>query len=213
MNFEHSSSSPYHQQSNGLAEKYGNIAKNLLDKAKADEKDPYISLLDYRNTPINDVSSPAQLLMNRRLKGKLPATQKQLIPKVTNIREKMKINKMKQKNYYDRHAKDQPQFRKGQTVRYLANSRWKPAVITNQHDQPRSYTFQTPYGNKYRRNANHLTRTNENFENISLDNEIAFEHSNGDTNINKENQSNNSEKLYTTRSGRTVRPPIRYKDC
>jgi transposase InsO family protein len=58
-NFEHSASSPYHQQSNGLLEKYVNIAKNLLDKAKADEKDPYIALLDYRNTSINDVSSPA----------------------------------------------------------------------------------------------------------------------------------------------------------
>lgn len=126
LNFEHSSSSPYHQQSNGLGEKYGNIAKNLLDKAKADEKDPYISLLDYRNTPINDVSSPAQLLMNRGLRGKLPATQKQLIPKAPNIRrtrEKMKINKMKQKNYYDRHAKDQSQFRKGQTVRFQDNSK------------------------------------------------------------------------------------------
>jgi hypothetical protein len=80
----------------------------------------------------------------------------------------MKINKMKQKNYYDRHAKDQPQFRKGQTVRFQDNSRWKPAVITYQHDQPRSYTIQTPYGNTYRRNAKHLIRTNENFEILNL---------------------------------------------
>lgn len=103
-NFEHSASSPYHQQSNGLAEKYVNIAKYLPHKAKADEKDPYIALLDYRNTPIHDVCSPAQLLMNRRLRGKLPATQKQLIPKVPHIRrtrEKMTINQMKQKNYYE----------------------------------------------------------------------------------------------------------------
>jgi hypothetical protein len=81
--------------------------------------------------------------MKRRLRGKLPATLKQLIPKVPNIRrtrEKMKINKMKQKNYYDRHAKVQPQFRKGQTVCFQDNSCWKPAVITDQHDQPRSYT-------------------------------------------------------------------------
>lgn len=54
---------------------------------------------------------------------------------------------MKQKNYYDRHAKDKTQFRKGQTVRFQDNNRWKPAVITDQHDQPRSYTIQTPYGN------------------------------------------------------------------
>lgn len=98
LNFEHSASSPYHQRSNGLAEKYVNIVQNVLDKAKADEKDQFIALLDYRNTPIHDVSSPAQLLMNRRLREELPATQKQLIPKVPNIRrtrEKMKISKIK----------------------------------------------------------------------------------------------------------------------
>ena len=56
-----------------------------------------------------------------------------------------------------------------------------------------------------------LLRTNENFENVSLEDEMTFEHSNRDRNANQENQSNNSEILYTTRSGRTVRPPIRYK--
>ena len=112
----------------------------------------------------------------------------------------------------NRHTKDQPQFRKGQTVRFQDNSCWKPAVITDQHDQPKSYTIQTPYGNTYLGNAKHLLRTNENFENVSLDDEMTFEHSNGDTNINQENQWNYSDKLYTTRSGRTVRPPIRYKD-
>jgi hypothetical protein len=68
----------------------------------------------------------------------------------------------------NRHTKDQPQFRKGQTVCFQDNSRWKPAVITYQHDQPRSYTIQTPYGNTYRRNAKHLIRTNENFETLNL---------------------------------------------
>lgn len=73
------------------------------------------------------------------------------------------------------------------TNRNLGNdkSRWKPAVITNQHYQPTSYTIQTQYENK---NAKHLTRTSEN---VSLDNEMTFEHSNGDTNISKEYQSKN----------------------
>ncbi|CAC5382214.1 unnamed protein product [Mytilus coruscus] len=196
-NFEHVTSSPYHQQSNGLAEKYVNIA-----------------LLDYRNTPINDVSSPGQLLMNRRLRGKLPATQKQLTPKVPNIRTtrlKMKSNKIKQKNYYDIHAKKQQKFSKGQTVRYQHNNRWKPAIITKQHDQPRSYTIQTPFGNMYRRNTKHILKTNENFENVSLEDEIPYELPNEDTVIDKE-KSDNSEQPYTTRSGRTIRPPVRYKD-
>ena len=37
-NFEHSASSPYHQQSNGLLEKYVNIAKNLFTKLKLMKK-------------------------------------------------------------------------------------------------------------------------------------------------------------------------------
>ena len=83
----------------------------------------------------------------------------------------------------------------------VKNNIW--CIDADQHDQPRSYTIQTPYGNTYHRNAKHLIRTNENFENISLDDEMTFEH--GDTNINQENQSNNFKKLYTTRSGRTVK--------
>lgn len=43
-NFQHTTSSLYHQQSNGLAEKYVNIVKTLLDKTEADERDPYITV-------------------------------------------------------------------------------------------------------------------------------------------------------------------------
>ncbi|CAC5418933.1 unnamed protein product [Mytilus coruscus] len=78
-------------------------------------------------------------------------------------------------------------------------------------NMPRSYTIQTPYGNTYRRNTKHIIKTNENFENVSLDDEIPYELPNEDTVIEKE-KSDNSEQPYTTRSGRTIRPPIRYKD-
>ena len=53
--------SPYHPQDNGLAEKSVQIVKNLLTKAKLDKKDPYLSLLEYRNTSVYDISYPAQL--------------------------------------------------------------------------------------------------------------------------------------------------------
>ena len=72
--FEHQTSSPYYPKSNGLAEKAVQTVKMLLTKAKADGKDPYLSLLEYRNTPIDDVGSPAQLLMSRRLQSILPNT-------------------------------------------------------------------------------------------------------------------------------------------
>ncbi|XP_048039265.1 interferon-induced very large GTPase 1-like [Megalobrama amblycephala] len=45
--------------------------KLMLKKAKADGKDPYLSLLNLRSTPLEDIgASPAQLLMGRRGKNK-----------------------------------------------------------------------------------------------------------------------------------------------
>jgi hypothetical protein len=49
-----------------------------MDKAKADKRDPYLSLLEYRNTPVDNFKSPAQLLMSRRLRSILPSTNQQL---------------------------------------------------------------------------------------------------------------------------------------
>ena len=77
-------SSPYMSHSNGQAEIYVKIVKGILNKAKAEHKDPYLSILLYRNTPSDNLGSPAQLLMNRRLRSKfpLPVTLKHLKPKV-----------------------------------------------------------------------------------------------------------------------------------
>jgi transposase InsO family protein len=75
--FQLKTSSPVYPQSNGLAER--TVQTDLLQKAKASGEDPYLSLLSYRNTPVSDAGSPAQLLMNRRLRTDLPTTN--LVPK------------------------------------------------------------------------------------------------------------------------------------
>ena len=51
-------------QANGLVEKEVQTVKKLLTKAKKDRRDPYLGLLEYRNTPIDDIGSLAQLLMS-----------------------------------------------------------------------------------------------------------------------------------------------------
>ena len=58
--FSYFTSSPTYPQSNGLLEKSVHTAKQLLKKAKLEKIDPYISLLEYRNTPLDALASPAQ---------------------------------------------------------------------------------------------------------------------------------------------------------
>ena len=41
--------------------------EHLLEKAKSDGRDQYISLLELRNTAVDNLGSPAELLMNRHL--------------------------------------------------------------------------------------------------------------------------------------------------
>ena len=56
-----------------MAEKGVQIAKSLLTKAKESGQDPYLALLDYRNTPRDDIlGSPVQRLFGRRTKTLLP---------------------------------------------------------------------------------------------------------------------------------------------
>ena len=55
--FEHITSSPKYPQSNGKAESAVKIAKNLMRKAKEAKEDPYLAILDYRNTPTDQWSS------------------------------------------------------------------------------------------------------------------------------------------------------------
>lgn len=217
--FDHVTSSPYHQQSNGLAEKYVGIVKSLLNKSLADGKDPYIALLDYRNTPINDVNSPSQILMSRKLRTNIPATKNQLKPKCADLkttRSKMTNNRNKQKYYYDRNAKSQNQFKEGQSVRYQESGKWKKAMITKKCDTPRSYILENEHGQSYRRNSKNIRNSNENFEFNKFDEEtddIELSKTN-DIELSKQDKetATDSNHLYTTRSGRQVRPPIRFQD-
>ena len=57
-NVNHITSSPYCQQSNGLAEKYVLLVKNLFFKAKEEGKDLFKCLMVYHNTPCQTLYSP-----------------------------------------------------------------------------------------------------------------------------------------------------------
>jgi hypothetical protein len=166
--FVHDTSSPNYPSSNGLAEKCVQTVKNLLSKAQADKKDPYISLLEYRNTPLAENKlSPAQLLMSRRARSVLPCTDAQLAPSVVDHQYVIKCKQtaqQKQKFYHDRGSHDLIPLHEGETVRVdqYNKGKWKPAVVEKICDpNARSYVVRTEDGAQYRRNRRHLRHTQE----------------------------------------------------
>ena len=68
----HITSSPHYPQSNGLAEKFVQIVKNLFHKAKDEATNIYKCLMIYHNTPLTSTSkSPMQMLQQRSARSQL----------------------------------------------------------------------------------------------------------------------------------------------
>jgi len=157
-----STSSPDYPQSNGQAERCVQTLKNFLKKAEEDGGDPYIALLEYRNTPITGLQyAPAQLAMSRLLRSRIPATHKALKPKIVeNAHEQLIDRQERYKQQYDKHAHSLPSLKSGDVVRVRRNRRWEPAVVEAKHQAPRSYIIRGETG-ILRRNRRHLMKTSE----------------------------------------------------
>ena len=171
--FKHCTTSPHYPQANGMAEKAVQTAKNLIKKAIADKRDPYLALLEHRNTPLSDqLGSPVQQLMGRRTRTLIPTSEKLLQPKVISpkvVYKEITQRKAKQKYYYDRHARHLKEMPVGDAVMMLDGNKWKPAkMIAISQEAPRSYVIKTPEGQTYRRNRRHLKGAPNNSTKASL---------------------------------------------
>ncbi|XP_053374360.1 uncharacterized protein LOC128546956 [Mercenaria mercenaria] len=217
---KHETCSPYHSQSNGLAEKYVSICKRILTKAKASKGDPLIGILQYRTTPLESGLSPAQLLMGKQLRSVLPTSRDNLTPKILSpnlVKETTKISKGKWKSFYDGQTKSLELLSIGQTARIQQlNKTWQPAVVTERHND-RSYSVCTPDGAIYRRNRRNLLKTNEpSPETGALDPEIQTPSYTEETPLMSEIKEASDSQVpastdsnrCVTRSGKTVIPTI-----
>lgn len=162
--FKHTTISPTYSQSNGQIERTVQTVKNIMRKCD----DITIGLLDYRNTPINELgSSPAQLLMSRRLRNRIPAKTDLLKPKAAKaVNHKLNQRQQLQKKYYDKRASLRPKHKlsPGDTVRFRSKEKgeWKQGIVQNQSDMsPRSFHLQSTEGRMFRRNRRHIFPTRE----------------------------------------------------
>ncbi|VDI70566.1 Hypothetical predicted protein [Mytilus galloprovincialis] len=216
--FQHLTSSPTYAQSNGQAERTVQTIKSLLKKSK----DPYKSLLDYRNTAITELElSPAQIFYGRRLKTTLPTTAPLLnVNNSQDIRRKLKERQSKQKHYYDRHSKPLEPLQNGQKVLVHDGNKWsKHATVKRKHHTPRSYVVETADGRLYRRNRKHLrpTKCNKDQHTQNIVPIVNHNHQVHKEVINTPSADETSacvtQSVVTkTRSGRNVQIPTKFND-
>ena len=133
-NVNHITSSLFYPQSDGLAEKYVQIMKNLFYKAKEEDTDLYKSLMIYRNTPLSHkLQSPLQILQSQTARTQLPMSSAARIQQGLGSEQLRVSNKTEHLPTHDFHI--------GQSVMYLnpVNKRWYPATITSLCQEPWSY--------------------------------------------------------------------------
>ena len=72
-NFQHVTSSQRYPQRNGFVERQVQTIKKIMKKALDDGKDPFLALLEFRNTPIsNKIPSPNKMLLGKNVRGIFP---------------------------------------------------------------------------------------------------------------------------------------------
>lgn len=152
--FDHSTSSPHHHQSNGKVEAAVKISKRILRRCS----DPFLALLDYRNTQTEGMStSPVQRLIGRSTRTTLPQVVE--TPDTAGQNHKEKIEKQRKVQVrYNKAARDLPVLTEGQPIMvrdYHQHKReWKEATVVKRLSG-RSYSVDID-GELYRRNRHDL---------------------------------------------------------
>lgn len=230
--FIHRTSSPYYARSNGMVERYIQTFKNMLKKCDSSNTDPYVALLEYRNTPIdNNINlSPSQIMFGRNLNAFLPTaetfnSQKRDDYQNKDVKSKLEKKQSVVKHYHDlRHGRHLPDFDKGDIV-YVKDSKHKmtTARVEGPSDKPRSFRVTLPTGNVVDRNKYNLYKASPSTS-FHIDSDLDGSHSDNNAGINQKRFSsvaggtgtvipgNETGNDTITRSGRVSKKPIYLND-
>ncbi|GBO99797.1 Retrovirus-related Pol polyprotein from transposon 412 [Eumeta japonica] len=195
----HKTSSPYLPRSNGLAERSIQTVKKLLNKCKESNSDPYMALLHLRTTPKENMPSPAELLMSRILRTKLPSIAENFKPKLVDnnlYKTQMNIKISKSVENYNKSSKNYD-IKPGKNIMFKKNpkSLWFHGEVVANCEEPRSFVVRDDDGVQYRRSEQHIRNSSPLTSSIG-------------ENVNPDQNTNTA---YVTRSGRKVLPPKRFE--
>ena len=150
-NVNHITSSPHYPQSNGLAEKYVQIVKNLFHKAKEEGQDLQKCLMMYRNTPLSStLQSPMHMLSNRLTRSNLPMSTAAKLQMGLHINHPTIDQKNQHLPTHDLSINQAVMYQDATT------KKWYPVTIVKRCEEPRSYIISTEEGIQYRRTQEHL---------------------------------------------------------
>ena len=145
-NINHITSSLHYPYSNGLAEKYVQIVKNVFYKAKEEGKIFYKCFIIYCNIPLTcSMQSPMQILQGRNARSELPMS--------NPARKQLGFQPEIVKNTDKHAALPTHDLHVGKQVIYQdsASKHWYPAVIDSLCPELRSYKITTRDGIVYRK--------------------------------------------------------------
>ncbi|XP_046565949.1 uncharacterized protein K02A2.6-like [Haliotis rubra] len=154
---QHITSSPYHPETNGLAERFVQTLKQSLRESVSNSNAPLqqqlsVFLMRYRNTPHSTTKeAPAVLLIGRRLRSRLDLLKPNIAMTVAEAQEKQIQERGAGKVRTDTFEPNQPVLARN----YREGAKWVPGTVVDKSG-PVSYKVQVNPGSVWRRHTDQL---------------------------------------------------------